>query len=98
MTIHPDRSFLSISIVCLGAACVGPRPDVQAEPRIQDALALPRAVVFHAEGGPLDAPSGSPDALSLADALRRAVETSPELQAALARVRVAEAESDLARR
>jgi cobalt-zinc-cadmium efflux system outer membrane protein len=53
-------------------------------------------VVFRTDGGPIDASPPAADVLPLADAVRRAVETSPELQAALARVRVAEAEADLA--
>ena len=98
MTIDSNRFFVPLFAALLGAGCVGSRRGVDAETSVADALALPGAVVFHVEGGPIDAPSGSADELRLADALRRAVETSPELQAALARVRAAEAESDLARR
>jgi outer membrane protein TolC len=78
------------------AACAVPRPKVDAEASISASLALPGAVVFRTEGDPIDVPSGANDALRLEDAIRRAVETSPELQAGLARVRVAQAEAELA--
>ncbi len=86
-----------LSLALLLSACVGPRPNVEAEKSISDSLALTGAVAFHSFGGPTDLPSQISEALSMADAVRRAVETSPELQRALARVRIAEAESDLAR-
>lgn len=78
------------------AGCAVTPPQVDAEASISETLALPGAVVFRAEGDPIDATSDVLDALRLEDAIRRAVETSPELQAALARVRVAQAEADLA--
>ena len=97
MTFDSRLASTLLLALPLAGGCVGARPDVEAEKRISDAIALPGAVVFHTEGGPIDVPPSSGDALSLAEALRRAVETSPELQAALARVRAAEAESDLSR-
>ena len=78
------------------AACAVTRPQVDAEASISESLALPGAVAFRTEGDPIDAPPGAAAALRLEDAIRRTVETSPELQAALARVRVAQAEADLA--
>jgi outer membrane protein TolC len=93
-----DARSCGLSMVALVASgCVGARAQVDAEKTIAESLALAGAVVFHEDGGPIDAPAGPADALPLHAAVRRAVETSPELQAALARVRVAEAESDLAR-
>ncbi len=80
----------------LGAGCAIPPPQVEAELTISAALALPGAVVFHEEGAPLEARSGEEPALTAGVALRRAVETSPELQAALARVRQAQAAAELA--
>jgi len=78
------------------AGCAVTPAQVDAEASISETLALPGAVVFRAEGDPIDATSDALDVLRLEDAIRRAVETSPELQAALARVRVAQAEADLA--
>jgi outer membrane protein TolC len=80
----------------LAAACIAEPPRVDAEKTIEQSLVQPGAVVFRTEGDPLDAPLASRDTLSLDEAIRRSVETSPELQAALARVRVAQAEADLA--
>jgi outer membrane protein TolC len=74
-----------------------------AEQRIGDSLGLGRAVVFRAQGGPLDEPevpsasAAAADILPLAQAVARAVRTAPGLQAALARVRVAMADADQVR-
>jgi outer membrane protein TolC len=76
------------------SACRAAAPRADAEASIAGALALPGAVVFRTEGA---VDLGTPaEALTLADALRRAVETSSELLEALARVRAAEAEAELA--
>lgn len=87
---------LALPLLC-GAGCAAPQADVDAEARLSAALELSGAVAFRQEGDPLDAPQGAGDTLALEDAVRRAVLTSPELQAALARVRAAQAEADLAR-
>ncbi len=50
------------------------------------------------DGGPLDEPDAADDALSLREAIQRAVTSDPGLQAALARVRIAAAHADQARR
>jgi outer membrane protein TolC len=55
------------------------------------------AIHYRSEGVPLDEARAPAAALSLADAVRMTLGSSPELQAALARVRVAEAEADQAR-
>jgi outer membrane protein TolC len=91
--LSPRRFGLTLSALLAG--CLTPRPDIDAESRIEEALVLPGAVVFRTDGAPID-DSAAADTLPLELAVRRAVETSPELQAALARVRVAQAEADLA--
>lgn len=80
----------------LVSGCSTNRPQAKAEETISASLGLPDAVVFRTEGDPLDASTETDDVLPLPVAIRRAVETSPELQAALSRVRVAQAEADLA--
>lgn len=80
----------------LAAACIASRPQVDAEKTIEESLGLPGAIDFRTEGDPVDASLVSADTLSLDAAIRRSVETSPELQAALARVRAAQAEADIA--
>lgn len=96
-TVSLSAHRLGPALGCLLlAACAVTRPQVGAETSIAESLALPGAVAFRTQGDPIDAPAGADDALRLEDAIRRTVETSPELQAALARVRVAQAEADLA--
>jgi cobalt-zinc-cadmium efflux system outer membrane protein len=95
-TLSHYSSIALCVLVVSTSACVGPRREVAVERTLADALAFSEAVEFRAEDGALDASSTTPDTLALAHAVRRAVETSPELRAAVARVRAAEAEADLA--
>jgi len=78
------------------SGCAATRPDPQAEATAVHALGLNGAITFRTEGGPLDEPAAG-SALTLADAVHRAVMTDPGLQAALARVRIAIAGADQAR-
>lgn len=97
ITVPASARFLGPVLGCLLlAGCAVTRREVDAESSISESLALPGAVAFRTEGDPIDAPLGAVAVLRIEDAIRRAVETSPELQAALARVRVARAEADLA--
>ena len=64
------------------------------------ALGLGDAIEFRVDGGPVDEPvamTTDTGGLTLAGTIRAAVMTDPELQAALARVRVAMADADQAR-
>lgn len=83
-------------LVVFLSGCAATRPDPQAEVAAAQAVGLEAAIAFRAEGGPVDEP-GAGDALTLADAVHRAVSTDPGLQAALARVRIAMADADQAR-
>ncbi|CAG0988172.1 hypothetical protein PHYC_02141 [Phycisphaerales bacterium] len=85
----------AVFAVLLGA-CAAPRPDPRAEAAAALALGAPDAIVFRADAAPLDEP-GAPDALPLAQAVRRALSSEPRIQSALARVRVAMADADQAR-
>ena len=76
------------------AGCVIAPPHTDPGADIRDALGLEQAVEFHMQGFELDEPLEGRH-LSEALAVQRAVETSPELQGALARVRVAEKDADL---
>ncbi|MGQ0553366.1 MAG: TolC family protein [Planctomycetota bacterium] len=78
------------------AGCQIAAPEVNTEADIAAVTGFADAVSFRVEGGPVDV--GRPDfaTLELADALRAALESDPRLQAALARVRVAQAEAELA--
>lgn len=77
-----------------------PRADVDAARSAAEAAGLAAPIEFIAvgpDGGPLDEPITAGGALTLTDALRRAVTTDPGLQAAMARVRIALADADQAR-
>lgn len=89
----------SISIALAG--CQTP-PDaaLTSERAIAEAVGLGEPVTFREvgpEGGPIDEPEGVGSTLTLAVAVRRAVTTDPGLQAAMARIRIAVADSDQAR-
>lgn len=77
-----------------------PRADVDAARSAAEAAGLAAPIEFIAvgpDGGPLDEPVTAGGALTLTDALCRAVTTDPGLQAAMARVRIALADADQAR-
>ncbi len=94
------RFALSIG-VCAGLifAIAGCQRSLRLTPEKSAALAagLDEALVFHAEPGPVDASNAPDSAISLPEAIRLMVTHSPRIQAALARVRIAEAESDQSR-
>lgn len=89
--------------LCLAmiAGCQTP-PRIQADaPKdIATATGMASSVEFVAvgpDGGPLDEIATTSDALTLSEALRRAVTTDPGIQAAMARVRGAAADADQSR-
>jgi cobalt-zinc-cadmium efflux system outer membrane protein len=88
-----------IASCALSACHAPPRADVSPERDIaaQAGLASLEFRVAGPDGGPVDEPELAPDALTYADAVRRAVTTDPGLQSALARVRIAAADADQAR-
>jgi len=88
--------FFVSALLPLSAGCAVDRRPVTPERTISDSIGIEDAVVFRSDGGPIDETAEAAAVLPLAIAVRRAVETSPEIQAALARVRAAEAEADLA--
>ncbi|MBI5434001.1 MAG: TolC family protein [Planctomycetes bacterium] len=96
------RALVSRALVAtaLLAACQSsaPRPDTEAA--IHAAVGVAGSLSLRLEGGPLDEPQVPGElatTLPLGAALVRALESSPELQAALARVRGALADADQAR-
>ncbi len=98
------RACLTGLVVLATGAITGcstpPRAAVDPERSIAEAAGLGAALEFRvvgAEGGPVDEPDQAGDALTFAEAVRRAVTTDPGLQAALARVRAAVADADQAR-
>ncbi len=89
--------FASVLSITLLAACQAqaprPRPDVA----IRAALGPNAPVVLLLEGLPIEGAGTDAGRLGLDEALERGLENSPEIQAALARVRSALADADQAR-
>lgn len=83
-------------MIALLSGCAAARPNPQAESAAAQAIGLEGALTFRTEGGPLDEPAAG-DSLTLSEAVQRAVTTAPDLQASLARVRMAMADADQAR-
>lgn len=83
--------------VCLTACRIQP-PRVSPEEEVSRVIGIEDAVRFQFEGASLDVERSAVAGLALADALRAALESDPGLQAALARVRAAQAEAGLAGR
>lgn len=86
-------------IPLLLSGCVGPmsRPDAEAVASDAVGLAPGEALVFRTEAGPIEHPSTAPASLDVAQVIRLSVTRSPEVQAALARVRIAQADAQQAR-
>ena len=91
------RLRLPILVLALASGCAIPPPQTNPGADIRDAVGLDEAVEFRLQPGLLDEPLDVSH-LSEALAVRRAVETSAELQAALARVHVAGKAAELAGR
>jgi len=72
-----------------------PMPDVPAE--IVNATLVSDPIQFQTVGAPTDAVAGAVTTLSLSDAVRMALNNDAELQAVIARVRIALAEAKQAR-
>lgn len=112
MHIRPDRArfralaFRSPTLTKLGislfavvglAGCQSTHPvETETETHASAAAGLSVPIAFHVEGAPLDEPD-DPDTLTFAEAVRVSVTTDPGVQAALARVRIALADSKQAR-
>ncbi len=98
----PSAALFALVIACaLLAGCQPtPRVDLEAARRAGEAAGLAAPIEFIAvgpDGGPLDEPDAVGDTLTLAEALRRTLTTDAGLQAAMARVRIAMADSDQSR-
>ncbi len=86
-----------ILFLAASAGCVADPPDVDAARQVDEAVGWSPAVRFVVDGAPTDVGAPQPERLTLAGALRRAIETDPLLQAAIARTRVALADAEQAR-
>lgn len=73
--------------------CQAAQPRVNAEEAIARAVGMSNSIHFDVTGGAVDVDVPQPDSLTLADAVQTSLGCDPRVQAALARVRVAVAES-----
>lgn len=90
------RLLLALGPCGLLAGCAIPPPDVDAAARAAAVTGVAPALEFRREGLPDDIPGAPTGTLTLAEAVRRAVTTSPEIQRDLALVQAAQAEAQLA--
>ena len=100
--VRARRATLAVLAIATSlSGCRAPeRITVATERTISDVARLEEVLEFRVvgeDGVPIDEPAPVGGALSLAEAVRLAVTTAPDLQAALARVRLAAAEADQAR-
>lgn len=85
---------LFITLSGCTAARTSPDPELDASV----AVGVPEAIRFQTQRGPLDVtPTGAAGTLTFPEVVRLALETSPGIQAALSRVRIAQAEAEQAR-
>jgi outer membrane protein, heavy metal efflux system len=91
------RSCALVFTAALLSACQSPAPRPTPERAISTAVGFDEALTLHAEGEPLDEAWPDSSRLSLSEALARSLRSSPELQASLARVRIALADAEQAR-
>ena len=90
--------LFALPVLILVAGCAAPMPSADLRAPAAGATGIDDAIQFRAEGGPTDVASGATDAaLPLADAVRLALRHDPRVGAALARVRVAQADARQAR-
>ncbi len=94
---HPAARSCLLVAAALAAGCQSAPPATDPERAIASALDLGEPIAYRIEGGPLDEPWPVEGTLTLAEALRRAATTHPEIQAALAQVRIALADARQAR-
>jgi len=87
------HSFVTLFLGAALSGCTIPVPAVDPQKTIAAAIPAAGAIEFRTEGGPIDEGLADPAALTLPEAIRRALQTGPELQAALARVATARAEA-----
>lgn len=93
----PTRRALLILALITGSGCAGAPVSPDAEQRIEEATGSVAPILFLPEGHPTDLAWPLSDELTLGEAIRRALLSDPRLQAHLARVRVALADSQQVR-
>jgi cobalt-zinc-cadmium efflux system outer membrane protein len=90
-------SRLSLLIAVLSVGCAAPAPVLHVERAADQITGVENAIVFRNDPGPIDLADDRRETLTLGDAVRLALRADPQIQAALARVRSAEADTQQAR-
>lgn len=80
-----------LALAITGCATTTPKPELRE--KIARATGTSNAITFQVDGEALDVNESAETTLPLADAIRRTLSHDPEIQAALARVRIAQAEA-----
>lgn len=91
------RLLFAGNTLILVASCAARVAAPDAAGEIAHAIGSTSSIELRVEGGPVDAPSQGAERLTLADAVKLAVDRSARLQGALAQVRVALADAQQAR-
>jgi outer membrane protein TolC len=88
-------AFTAVIVWALNGCATEERRDPSADVALR--LGLGNALSFDTRGGPPNLPGPRPNELSLIDAVRQALSTDPDVQAALSRVRAAQADVEQAK-
>ena len=90
--------LLALLALIVVTGCAAPTPSADLREPAARATAIDNTIAFQSRGGPTDVAGGAAEAaLPLADAVRLALRHDPRVGAALARVRVAQADARQAR-
>lgn len=77
--------------------CVGPTPEIDLNRSFASAIGDSAAITFRTEGDAPDIGGSGTGLLGLSDAVKRAIQNDPSLQAAIARVKIAQSDAQQAR-
>jgi len=93
----PAGRLAGVLLACIGGGCVSADLPSELSRQLAQATGNAELLRLEIEGEPLDAPGPAGDTLTLAGAIRQSMAHSPDIQAALARVRAAQADALQAR-
>jgi len=96
-TVSRITRVLLIVAIFLLTGCVASPPAVDPARDIATATGAGDPIVYHTQGQPADQQGGATDHLDLPSAIRLMLQNEPRIQAALSRVRIAQAEAEQTR-
>lgn len=93
------RTLVVAVAACIAAGCTSSPPDVLTQQAAERAVGLSsdEGIAFRGDADPIDDAATEPESLTAGDALRLSVRRSPKVQAAVTRVRMAQADAQQAR-